>query len=233
MPKPIKKRIPKKTADTETEVKERLTSLKDTLRHRQKTVVKFTVAVLAVLAILVGFLVHSYTSQKKARTLEYEAYKVYYGNPRTQSADRQVQYKTALDMFRKAYDTSKSPLSLYYIAACYDDLGNYDEALKTLKDFTRRYSNDEMYIPLVYQKMASIYIRKGDTDEAKKTLDALITLKGDIYKDFALMEYGRLLEKEGKKEEAEKKYRELVTRFPNSPFAGEAKARLGTEKKAG
>lgn len=233
MPKPIKKRISKKTGDTETEVKERLTSLKYALKHRQKTVLKFAAGIIVVLGILAGLLIHSYTAQKKARTLEYEAYRIYYSNPQTQSSDRQVQYKTALDMFRKAYDTSKSPLSLFYIAACYDDLGNYDEALKTLKDFAGRYSNDETYIPLAYQKMAAIYIKKGDTAEAKKTLDTLINLKGDVYKDFALLEYARLLEKEGKTEEADKKYQELVTRFPNSPFAGEAKAKIAAEKKAG
>ncbi len=233
MPKAIKKRIPKKTGDAETEVKERLTFLKDALKHRRKTVLKFTAGILVILVILAGVLIHSYTAQKKARTLEYEAYKTYYSNPQTPSSDRQVQYKTALGMFRKAYDTSKSPLSLFYIAACYDDLGNYDEALKTLKDFTRRYSNAETYIPLVYQKMAAIYIKKGDTGEAKKTLDTLINLKGDIYKDFALLEYARLLEKEGKTDEADKKYQELVTRFPNSPFAAEARAKLGAEKKAG
>ena len=32
MPKPIKKRVTKKTADTETEVKDRLITLKDTLK---------------------------------------------------------------------------------------------------------------------------------------------------------------------------------------------------------
>jgi len=233
MPKPIKKRIPKKTGDAETEVKERLSSLRYALKHRQKMVLQLTAGILVVLAVLAGFLISSYTDQNKARTLEYEAYKIYYSNSPTQSADKEMQYKKALDMFRKAYDTSKSPLSLFYIAACYDDLGNYDEALKTLKDFVRRYSNDETYIPLVYQKMAAIYIKKGDTGEAKKTFNTLINLKSDIYKDFVILQYARLLEKEGKKDEADKKYQELVTRFPNSPFAGEAKAKIAAEKKAG
>jgi predicted negative regulator of RcsB-dependent stress response len=233
MPKPIKKRISKKTGDTETEVKERLTSLKYAMKHRQKTVLKLTAAVVVVLAVLAGFLIHSYSMHKKARTLEYEAYRIYYSKPNAQSPDRQGQYKAALDTFKKAYDTSKSPLSLFYIAACYDDLGNYDEALKTLNDFVRRYSGDEAYIPLVYQKMAAIYIKKGNTGEAKKALDTLINLKGDIYKDFALLEYARILEKEGKTDEADKKYKDLVTRFPNSPFAGEARAKIAAEKKAG
>jgi len=233
MPKPIKKRITKKTGNAETEVKERLTSLKYALKHRRKMVLQSAAGILVVLAVCAGFLIHSYTAQNRARTLEYEAYKVYYSNPPAQSSNKQMQYKTALDMFRKAYDTSKSPLSLFYMAACYDDLGNYDEALKTLKDFVRRYSNDETYIPLVYQKMAALHIKKGDTGEAKKTFDTLINLKGYIYKDFILLQYARLLEKEGKKDEADKKYQELVTRFPNSPFAGEAKARIAAEKKAG
>jgi len=232
MPKPIKKRITKKTGVTETEVKERLSSLKYALKHRQKAVLKYSVGILVVLAVLAGFLMHSYTVKNKATTLESEAYNIYYDTP-AQPSDKEMQYKKALDMFRKAYDTSKSPLSLFYTAACYDELGNYDEALKTLKDFIRRYSNDEAYIPLAYQKMAAIYIKKGDTGEAKKTFETLINMTGDVYKDLALLQYARLLEKEGKKDEADRKYQELVTRFPNSPFAGEAKARIAAEKKAG
>jgi tetratricopeptide (TPR) repeat protein len=233
MPKPIKKRITKKTGNTETEVKERLTSLKYALKHRRKMVLQSAAGILVVLAVLAGFIIHSYTARNSARTLEYQAYKIYYGNPQAQSSDKQMQYKTALDMFRKAYDTSKSPLSLFYVAACYDNLGNYDEALKTLKDFVSRYSSDETYIPLVYLKMAAIYIKKGDTGGANKTFDTLISLKDDIYKDLALLQYARLLEKEGKTNEAAEKYQELVTRFPDSPFTVEAKARIAAGKKAG
>jgi outer membrane protein assembly factor BamD (BamD/ComL family) len=46
------------------------------------------------------------------------------------------------------------------------------------------------------------------------------------------MESARLLEKEGKIEEAKKKYKELTEKFPNSPFTDEAKAKL-SEKKEG
>jgi outer membrane protein assembly factor BamD (BamD/ComL family) len=78
--------------------------------------------------------------------------------------------------------------------------------------------------------MAMAYIKKGDVNEAKKTLDILYNLKGDIYKDFALIEYAKLLEKEGKLDEAKKKYEELVTKFPNSPFKDDAKAKLPAKK---
>jgi predicted negative regulator of RcsB-dependent stress response len=232
MPKLIKKRVAKKSTDTEADVKERLLGLKDTLKERQRTALQIGVGVVVIIVALIGFLVYSSASRKKASTLEYEGYKVYYSNPQVQAANREELNKKALDLFKKAYDTKNSPFSLYYIAACYYELGKYDECLKTLKDFTQKYQTDEKFMPLAFQKMALTYIKKGDINEAKKTLDALYNLKGDIYKDFALAEYGRLLEKEGKLEEAKKKYDELVKKFPKSPFIDEAKAKLG-EKKEG
>lgn len=230
MPKAIKKRIPRKTASTETEVQEKLSSIKDTLRERQSTAMKIIIGTLFVIIALVSVLVYSYTSQKKAKLLEYEAYKIYYGSPQMQSAGKRDQYKKALDTFKKAYDTRKSPRSLFYIAACYYELGQYDDVLRTLKDFAGRYSGDEQFIALAYQKMATTYVKKGDMNEAKKTLDTLYNLKGDIYKDLALMEYAGLLEKEGKPDEAKKKYEEITRKFPNSPFVDEARAKLSEKK---
>jgi predicted negative regulator of RcsB-dependent stress response len=232
MPKAIKKKIPKKVTDTEEEVKERLSSFRDTLKERQQTVLKYGIGILIILIAVVGFFVYSQTLQKKAKGLEYEAYKTYHSNPQMQGAIKEEQNKKALDLFRQAYNTKKSPTSLFYIAAIQYELGQYDDSLKTLKDFAQKYSGDEQFIPLAYHKMATIYIQKGDIKEAKKSLDLLYNLRTDIFKDFALIEYGRLLEKEGKMDEAKKKYEELATKFPNSPFIDEVKPKL-PEKKEG
>lgn len=232
MPKAIKKRIPKKTPDTESEVKDKLISLKDTLKGQKKTVLKYGVIILVVIIAISGFLFYDYTSKKKAKMLEYEAYKIYQNIYQAQPLNRDERYQKALDIFKKSYDIRKSPSVLLYIAGCYYELGRYDEAIKTLKDFTQRYSKEEEFIPLAYEKLAMIYVKKGDTKEAMKALEALYNLKVDIYKDFALIESARLLEKEGKTEEAKKKYKELTERFPNSPFSEEAKAKL-SEKKEG
>ena len=140
MPKAIKKRIPKKTADAETEVKERLSTLKDTLRERQKTAVKIGAGILVVIIAVASFFIYSHNSGKKAQGYEYQAYKIFYSADRIPLTDKEGQYKKALEMFNKAYETRKSPVSLFYIAACYYELGNYDDALKTLKEFTQNYS---------------------------------------------------------------------------------------------
>jgi TolA-binding protein len=42
----------------------------------------------------------------------------------------------------------------------------------------------------------------------------------------ALMESGKVLESQGKKEEAKAMFKDLVTKFPNSPLATEAKAKV-------
>lgn len=232
MPKQIKKRAPKKTTSTEVDVKDKLASLKDTIKERQKTALKYIAGILVIFIVIIGFLFFSYTSHKKAKIFENEAYKIYYNEYQSSSLNKEERYKKALDMFMKAYDTRKSPISLFYIAACYYELGKYDDALSTLKDFTQRYSSKHRFIPLVYQKIAMVYIKKGDADGAKKALDTLSNLNVDIFKDFALMEYGRLLEKEGKLDEAKKKYKELTTRFPDSPFIDEAKAKLSEKKES-
>jgi predicted negative regulator of RcsB-dependent stress response len=226
MPKPIKKRISKKpTLDTEAEVKEKFSSLKNTFRERKKTAVTYGSVFVIVILAVAGFLMYSYNSRQQATELENEAYKTYYSTS-PQGASKTERVTKALDLFKKAYDTSKTPISLFYIADCYYELGRYDEALKTLGNFTRRYSGDEQLAPLAYQKMAMIYTVKGDINGALKTLDALYNLKSSIYKDFSLIESAKLLEKEGKKDEAKKKYDELVKKFPNSPFVEEARAKL-------
>jgi len=226
MPKTIKKRIPKKTADTETEVKERLSTLKDTLRERQKTAVKIGAGILVVIIAVASFFIYSHNSRTKAQAYEYQAYKIFYSADRIPLTDKEGQYKKALEMFNKAYETRKSPVSLFYIAACYHELGNYDDALKKLKEFTQVYSGEKRFLPLVYQKMATVYIKKGDMNGALKTLETLSALPGDTFKDLALMEAGKLLEKQGKPGEAKKKYEELAKKFPDSPYKDEVAAKL-------
>jgi predicted negative regulator of RcsB-dependent stress response len=230
MPKVIKKRIPKKSLDTETDIKEKLSSFKDTIKERRKATLKYGGVFLVILIAVVLFLFYSHTSEKKARALQYEAYKIYHGAQRLEAPNRDEQYRKALETFKKAYGAKESPITLFYIAACYSELKKYDDALKTLKEFIKEYSNEERFIPLAYHKMAMVYLKKGDVNEAMKTLDSLSNLKSDIYKDLALIEYGRLLENSGRKDEAKKKYEELVKRYPDSPFIEEAKSKISDKK---
>jgi predicted negative regulator of RcsB-dependent stress response len=230
MPKAIKKRISKKTTDTEAEVREKFSTLKDTLRERQQTAMKFGAGILVAIIAVASFFIYSNTTRKKAQEFEYQAYKIFYRTTQLQASETHEQYTKALELFNKSYETRKSPAALFYIAACNYELARYDDALKALKEFTQKYSGERRFIPLAYQKMATVYIKKGDMNEAVKTLDLLYALPGDTFKDLALLEAGKLLEKQGKVDEAKKKYEELTGKFPTSPYKSEAEAKLSGKK---
>lgn len=227
MPKPIKKRLVKKTVATEEEVSEKLSHLRDTLRERQKLAVKFLALILVVLLTIAGIFIYSHNAGKKAGEYTSQAYRIYHSTDPGQFPQEQDRYLKALELFQKAYDTKKSPISLFYIAACYDELGRYDDALKSLRVVVKKYSGKEKFLPLAYQKIAAVSVKTGDLDGALKALDSLIALKSDMYKDFALMEYGRILEKMEKTEDAREKYQELLSKYPESVFNEEASAKTG------
>ena len=230
MPRPIKKKVVKKNIQTETEIRDVLGNIKDTLKEKQKTVLVYSLIGLSAVLVFAVILFYQHTEGQKSRQLENSAYNAYY-NRDQKNMSKQEQYQKALDLFQQAYNKRKSPRVLLFIASSYTELGKYDDAMKTLTDFTKKYANARSLLPLAYKEMAAIQLIKGDKEAALKTLDSLYK-SGTILQDYALVEAGRILEKDGKKEEAAAKYRELAEKFPGSPFVEEAKTKLG-EKKEG
>jgi predicted negative regulator of RcsB-dependent stress response len=232
MPRVIKKKSRKKSAGAETEVVDKLADIRDQFKTKQKTVLTYGIIAVVVVVAAAGIMFYRYSEGEKSRQLANEAYNAYYNEYQKQPVAGQEHVQKALDLFKQAYQKKKSARVLFYIAASYSELGKYDEALKSLNDLIRDYSSDKDILPLAYQKMADIQIRKGDKEAALKTLNTLYISAGNIYKDLALMESARILESEGKKEEALAKYKELVEKFKDSPYVSEAEAKI-VEKKAG
>jgi predicted negative regulator of RcsB-dependent stress response len=229
MPKAIKKKAKKKSL-TEPDVQEKLLDMKAIFEEKQKKIALYGVALLAVILVVGGIFIYKYRSDEKARQLEYKGYKAFYNEYSKQSEPDQQRFQKALDFFKEAYEARKTPRVLLYIANSYYGLGKYDQALSTLDDFVKTYSDNGDLVPLAYKEMADIQLRKGNREDALKTLDKLYNSPGGIFRDYALMESGRILESEGKKQEAMVKYREITDQFKSSPFYKEAKAKL--EEKA-
>jgi len=229
MPRAIKKKAIKK--DTEAEITSVLENMRDTLKKKQKMVLTYSLIAISAVFVLGVIIFYQHTADQKSRELENKAYNIYYNLYQKQGMSKQEQYQQALDLFQQAYSKQKSPRVLLYIASSYFELEKYDDALKTLNTFIKKHSNAKDLLPIAYQKIAAIQLIKGDKAAALKTLDTIYK-SGGIYQDYALIEEGRILEKDGKKEEANAKYKELTLKFPGSPFAEEAKTKLG-EKKEG
>lgn len=232
MPKTIKIRLKKKTVGTETDVQDRLSDIKNRFMQRQKTVVTYSILAVTVVLVIAAIVFYQYTAKAKSRQLEYEAYTIYYNEYQKESLSKQERFQKALGLFQQAYSKSRSPRLLLYIADSYYELDRYDEALAHLDEFIKEYTAEKDMLPLAYQKTAMIHLKKGNKDEALKTLDILYKSATNIYKDLALIESGRILDEDGKKQKAAAKYKELTERFPESPFFEEAKGKLVEKKKA-
>ncbi len=229
MPKAIKKKIVKKTT-AELEMKGVVSKIKEYTEKKKNVAIIAAAAILIFIAAVSGLFIYSRNNERKAERLEYEAYKMYYGHYLKQPISAEEQYNKALDLFKKAYDARKSPVSLFYIANCYYETGRYDETLTALNELNKRFPDDERFVPLAYYKMATVSLKKGSSEDALKFLDILYKYKTDSFKDLSLIQSGRILEALGRKEEARKKYEELTKNFPQSPFLDEAQARIGTKK---
>ena len=235
MPKAIKKRVKKKNIDATADVTDRLSDIKNRLKEKQKTFLTYVIIVVVVVLAVAGTFLYRYSTEAQARQIAYEGYKAYYGEYAKIPLSGQERYQKALDLFRQAYGIRKSARSLLYMANCYYALGRYDEAMTTLSDFIKEYPHDRDLLPLAYEKLANTQLKKGNKQEALKTLDTLYALPGSVFKDTALFESAGILESEGRKEEALSKYKEIVEKFKDSPFYEEAKARstVNADKKEG
>ncbi|MFA4830041.1 MAG: tetratricopeptide repeat protein [Thermodesulfovibrionales bacterium] len=229
MPKPIKRKVVKKTA-SEIEVRGVISRLKESATKKKSLVMAGAGAIFIFAGAIAGSFIYNSTMKNKAEKLEYEAYKMYYGLYQTQPVAGEEQYKKSLEMFKKAYDTKKSPVSLFYIANCYYEMGRYDEALNALRELNQKFPDDERFVPLSYYKMAMASLKKGSNEEALKYLDILYRYKTGTYKDLSLIESGKILEAMGKADDAKRKYEELTKNFPQSPFAEEAQIKIGEKK---
>ncbi|MBI5100558.1 MAG: tetratricopeptide repeat protein [Nitrospirae bacterium] len=232
MPRAIKKKVKHKDVAVETEVQDRISDIKELMRRKQRAVVMYGSAAALGIALVSGGVFYKYASDDKARQIEYEAYKVYHNEFQKSPLSKQEQFKKAADLFNQAYSKSKSPRLLLYIAGSYAEVENYPEAIKTLELFIKDHSSEKNLLPLAYRQLASVRLRAGNRADALKAFDSLYALQGDMFKDLALMESARILEADGKKDEAAGKYKEITEKFKDSPFYNEAKSKVD-EKKAG
>ncbi len=224
MPKAIKKHFVKKE-QTEEDLKDTVADIRERLKQKHRTIIYSASAFVVLLLLIVVLLTYTRSINNKALELEAAGYNFYYGVYSAELMPKE-RFKKALEMFKSSYETRKRPRVLLYIANCYYELGNYDAAIKNLTELTDRFS-DVAIVSLAKYRMSLAYIQKGDTDSALNVLLALTRINNAPLRDLALMESGLILQSLGKTEDAQKKYREIIEKFPESAFLNEAKNRLG------
>lgn len=226
MPKPIKKRAGRPAKRKEEEVKTIMTKLGETASRGGRRLAAVALVLAVIIISVAGYYIYQNSREAKAKEYEYNGYKLYYGLYEGQPLVEAERLEKARETFQKAYMIRKTPYSLFYFASSNYALGRYDEAVSLLRELTQLFPEDTAFVPLAYYKMAMASVKKGSPEEALQFLDELYGYATDSYKDLALLEAARILERMGRNDEAYEKYATIVRDFPQSPFFEEASQKV-------
>ncbi len=230
MPKVIKKKPVKRKPVKEAEVKSSALQAIEALKSRQKQVAIGVSAIVAVVALLIIISLYSSSQQKKASYLAAEAASYYYSEVVDDSLTEEDKWKKAVELYQESVDTKATPGALFYLGNSYFNLGDYENAAKQYIQFESKFKGETAILPLVYQKLASAYLRMNNSDMALSTLQKLARIEKGIFKDTALVYEARHYEAAGDPETSLEKYREVILEFPDSPWAAEANAKISASE---
>lgn len=212
MPRPIKKRIIKKTEPVQ-EISSGLKRFREGLIGWVADLKKVLIIGAIGIFLIAVFLIYTFYSSSRASRLFYEGYRAFYiGN----SVSPQT-YTKAIESLKNSYEERPDPITLLYIVDGYYRIGRLDDALKSLQEFKEKYSDNKYLMPLCYQRMAMVYKKKGLNEEALKVYDELYK-KGSTLRDLALYESARILGELKRTEEAKSRLEQLKREFPQSPY---------------
>ncbi len=229
MPKVIKKRTHRKKPVQESEVKGAALQAFEVIKKRQKQLIIGVSVIVTLIILFITFSLYSTSKYKKAYSLQTEATGYYYGaaNSSLSSEERQ---KQALELYKESVNVKVTPLALFYLGNTYFKLNDYENAIKEYNNFISKFGGQKQILPLVYHKLASVYFKSDQNDEALKTLGQLSEVDGGIFKDTALILEARYYDKIGQKEKAVEIYKGIMAAFPASPWNAEASSRIDAEE---
>ena len=188
------------------------------------------VGVLVLAAAVVGgvFYVDRQAAQK-AQDLEHEAMRFLTAPSANDPQKADHALKEAIARYRQIVDqyprTSAAPLALYHLGNTLVQANELSAAIEAYQRFLAIYSSNPSMAGLVQQRLAYVYLHKGDRDQAVKALTGILETPGTLNRDQALFELARLEESQSRSEGALARYQELIKTYPNSPFTSEATIR--------
>ena len=196
--------------------------------YRRPLLVGLGVLVLAV-AVVGGVFYVDRQAEQKAQDLDREAttFLTAAALNDPQKADHAL--KEAIAKYRQIVDqyprTSTAPLALYHLGNTLVQANELGAAIEAYQRFLSTYNSNPAMAGLVRQRLAYVYLLKGDRDHAVKAFTVIIETPGTLNRDQALFELARLEESQSRPEGAAARYQELIKTYPNSPFTSEATIR--------
>jgi len=130
------------------------------------------------------------------------------------------------DLMARFGSSKAAPKALYYKALGLGSQKKYDDAAKVLGELLRRYPRDFL-APLARYQLARVREAEGNPAEALIHFQALAEdSRGLFPREEGLIGVARCQEEIGKSDEALKAYRRILSEFPDSEYAGEARSKI-------
>jgi len=185
-------------------------------------------------AVFAGYWYYQERQKSRAADLEFQGWEYYRqessGDAKNPPPSKEETYKKSIEEYQKVLQeypgTPSAEMARYYIGNANMELKDYDAAIASYRGLTEKGSKNDILLGLTFQRIGEAYLQKKDLDAARPAFEAVTGLAGAINKDQADLALGRLDETAGQKEEAIKRYQEIVERYPDSMFMSEAQARL-------
>ena len=196
--------------------------------YRRPLLVGLGVLVLAA-AVVGGVFYVDRQAAQKAQDLEQEAMRFLTAPSANDPQNADHALKEAIAKYRQIVDqyprTSTAPLALYHLGNTLVQANELGGAIEAYQRFLTSYSSNPSMAGLVQQRLAYVYLHKGDRDQAVKAFTRILETPGTLNRDQALFELARLEESQSRPEGALARYQELIKTYPNSPFTSEATIR--------
>ena len=196
--------------------------------YRRPLLVGLGVLVLAA-AVVGGVFYVDRQATQKAQDLEQEAMRFLTAPSANDPQKADHALKEAIAKYRQIVDqyprTSTAPLALYHLGNTLVQANELSAAIETYQQFLTSYGSNPSMAGLVRQRLAYVYLLKGDRDQAVKALTGILETPGTLNRDQALFELARLEESQSRPAGALAHYQELIKTYPNSPFTSEATIR--------
>lgn len=196
--------------------------------YRRPLLVTVGVLVLAV-AVVGGVFYVDRQAAQKAQDLEREAMRFLTAPVANDPQKADHALKEAIAKYREIVDqyprTPTAPLALYHLGNTLVQANELGAAIEAYQRFLMLYSSNPSMAGLVQQRLAYVYLLKGERAQAVKALTGILETPGTLNRDQALFELARLEESQSRPEGALAHYQDLIKNYPNSPFTSEATIR--------
>jgi len=226
MPKTIKKRVPKKRDPETPEIEEIQSLFSKVFEERRKAVLTALAAIALIALVGVGLTMFQHRRTLRAAAMEAEGIAAFEKAARAEGEEAEALYREAIGKLEAAARLHETPSTLFYLAESHLKLGETGEAEAGYRALLDGF-DDAPIAAAVAARLARIREAAGKGDEA----EAILKPAADavVGGDTALMDLVGIYDATNRKEEAEGLLRELVTAFPGSPWAADARARIEEE----